>query len=201
MSTSHLIRKEELPELLTGAKAPIWWAMVVLVTIETTVFATLISSYFYLRFTTPEWPPVGIPEPDLFLPIVNTVVLFASSVAVYIGSSGIKKGKIKRLKWGVGIGILLEIVFFAIKIVLSLQTPYGWTDHAYGSIFFTISRLHTLHVLAAILMASVAWVLAMRGYFTEERRLGIQAINIYWQFVAVIWIPVFVVLFLVPRWL
>lgn len=201
MSAARVIRKEELPELLTGTKAPLWWAMIVLVVIETTVFATLISSYFYLRFTTAEWPPADIPEPDLMLPIINTGVLFASSVAVYIASSGIKKGKVERLKWGVGIGILLEIVFFVIKIILSSQIPYGWTDHAYGSIFFTISRLHTGHVLVAILMASVGWALAMRGYFDEERRLGIQVINIYWQFVAVIWIPVFAVLFLVPRWL
>lgn len=200
MSTARIIRKEELPVHLTGSRAPLWWAMILVVVIETTVFATLFSSYFYLRFTVPEWPPQDLPEPGLMLPIINTGILFASSVAVFIGSSGIKKGKVKRLKWGMGIGILLEVVFFAIKVVLSMQIQYGWTDHAYGSIFFTINRLHTGHVLVAILMASVAQVLAVRGYFTRKRRLGVSVVNIYWQFVAVIWIPVFVILFLVPRW-
>lgn len=200
MTTPRIVRMEELPVHLTGSRAPLWWAMLLVVVIETTVFATLFSSYFYLRFTVPEWPPGDLPEPGLMLPVINTGVLFASSVAVFIGSNGIKKGKVRRLKWGMGIGIFLEVVFFAIKIVLSTQIRYGWTDHAYGSIFFTINRLHTGHVLVAILMASVAWILAMRGYFTRKRRLGVAVVNIYWQFVAVIWIPVFVILFLVPRW-
>lgn len=200
MSEPRVVPKEELPVLMNGARAPLWWAMLLVVAIETTVFATLFSSYFYLRFRAPQWPPEDIPEPGLLLPIINTGVLFASSVAVLVASSGIKKGKLRRLKWGMGIGIALEVVFFGIKIVLSQGIGYTMTDHAYGSVFFTINRLHTGHVLAAILMASTAEVLAIRGYFTQERRLGIEAINIYWQFVAVIWIPVFVVLFLVPRW-
>lgn len=200
MSAPRIVRMEALPVRVTGAKAPMWWAMVLLVTIESTVFATLFSSYFYLRFAVPEWPPADLPEPKLMLPIVNTGVLFASSVAVLIASSGIRKGKLGRLKWGMGIGVLLEIVFFVIKVILSQTIGYDGTDHAYGSIFFTISRLHTFHVLVAVLMAGSAWVLAMRGYYTQERRLGIQVINLYWQFVAIVWIPVFVVLFLVPRW-
>lgn len=200
MSAPRVVRMDALPVGGTGTRAPMWWAMLLVVTIETTVFATLFSSYFYLRFAVPAWPPANLPEPGLLLPIVNTGVLFASSVAVLIASSGIKKGKMKRLKWGMGIGVLLEIVFFAIKIVLSMQIGYDGTDHAYGSIFFTISRLHTFHVLVAVLMAGSAFVLALRGYYTQERRLGIQVINLYWQFVAIVWIPVFVILFLVPRW-
>ena len=200
MNTARTIPKEELPVLLTGAKAPLWWAMLLLVTIETTVFATLFSSYFYLRFTVPEWPPEDISNPDLLLPIINTGVLIAGAVAVYWGSNGIQKGNQRRLKWGIGIAVVMEAIFFVIKVVLSQGIGYGMTDHAYGSIFFTINRLHTGHVLVAILMGSVAEVLAFRGYFTKERRLGIQVINIYWQFVTLIWFPVFVVLFLVPRW-
>lgn len=201
MSQARVVRKGSLPTLLTGAGAPIWWAMIVLVAIETTVFATLISSYLYLRFAAPAWPPEGIPEPGLLLPIINTGVLLASSVAVFWGANGIKKGDLRRLKIGIGIGIVMEVVFFAIKLVLSSGLGYGFTTHAYGSIFSVIDRFHTMHVLVAILMASVAEVLAFRGYFSQQRRLGIEAVNIYWQFVAIIWIPVFIVLFLVPRYL
>lgn len=201
MSVARAIRKESLPSVLSGTGAPVWWAMIVLVVIETTVFATLISSYLYLRFRAQSWPPEGIPQPDLLLPILNTGVLLASSVAVFWGSNGVKKGDLRRLKLGIGVGIVLEVVFFALKLVLSSGLEYGFTTHAYGSIFSAIDRFHTVHVFVAILMASVAEVLALRGYFAPQRRLGIQAVNIYWQFVAIVWIPVFVVLFLVPRYL
>lgn len=200
MSSVRTYRKAELPVGLLGQDAPVWWAMILLVVIETTVFGTFISSYLYLRMMMPEWPPRGLPVPDLLLPIINTGVLLASSIAVLIGSAGIRKGNMRRLKWGVGIGVVMEVVFFAIKVVMATQAEFGWGDHAYGSIYWTISRLHTMHVLVAILMASVLWVMAMRGHISQERRLPVQVVNIYWQFVAVIWIPVFIVLFMVPRW-
>lgn len=198
MSDHRTVSALDLPDLQNGARSPVWWAMILLVAIEATVFITLFSSYFYLRFRNPEWPPAGIPEPDLMLPIVNTGVLFASSIAVLWASGGAKKGDLKRLKIGFGIGIVLEVVFFGIKIMLETGGGHGWADHAYSSIYWTISRLHTAHVFAAILMASVAEILVFRGYFTGERRLGIQVVNIYWQFVAIIWVPLFVVIYLVP---
>lgn len=200
MSVTRVIPKEKLPVLLTGRRAPVWWGMILLVTIETTVFATLFSSYFYLRMMQPEWPPAGVDPPDLLLPFINTGVLLASSLTVFWASKGIQKGDQRRLKIGLGGAVLLETVFFIIKLMMSGGIDYGWSDHAYASIFWTISRLHTGHVLAAVLMGAVVAVLAMRGYFTAERRLGVQVVNIYFQFVALIWLPVLLVLYLLPHW-
>lgn len=200
MNEVRRIRREEMPVILSGSRSPIWWGMVILVIIESTVFATLISSYFYIRVNSPAWPPGGLPNPDLLLPIINTIVLFCSSMAVLWGMAGLKKNDLRRLKIGIGAGIALEIIFFIIKIMMGTGGPFDWSTNAYGSIFFTINWLHTGHVLVAILMASVAEMLAFRGYFDRERKLGVQVVNIYWQFVAVVWIPVFIVLFLTPRW-
>lgn len=200
MSAPHSVPSDGLPTALSGSKAPVWWGMLVLVAIETTVFATLISSYFFLRFNSPDWPPGEIQEPDLMLPIVNTIVLATSTIFIYFAGRGLKQGRIRRLKWLLGIGLLLEVVFFIIKLFMSTGGQFDWSTHAYGSIFFTINWLHTGHVAVAIVMGTVAEILAFRGYFTAERQLGIQVVNIYFQFVALIWIPVFVVLFLAPRW-
>lgn len=191
----------EMPRLLTGSASPAWWAMMLLVVIESVVFATLLTSYFYLLTTSAEWPPPGVGVPDLFLPIVNTAVLFASSIAVFWAGKGIERGNQRQLKIGVTVGVGLEVVFFVIKVIMEGDVPFGITSHAYGSIFWTVNRLHTAHVMVAILMATVVAVLAWRGHYTASRRLGVQVVNIYWQFVTVIWIPVFTVLFLVPRWM
>lgn len=200
MISPRVIPREQLPAVVAGPRAPVWWGMILLVIIETTVFATLISSYFYLGMMLPEWPPPEVDPTDLFLPLVNTGVLLASSATVFWATSGIKKGDQRRLKIGLGMAVCLETVFFVIKLMMSGGIEHGWSDHAYASIFWTISRLHTGHVLAAILMGSVVEVLALRGYFTRERRLGVDAVNIYFQFVALIWLPILLVLFLLPHW-
>jgi cytochrome c oxidase subunit I+III len=201
VSAGEVLRTTALPWRVHGSSAPLWWGILLVVAIETTVFATLISSYLYLRASSPQWPPADVPLPDLLLPGINTVVLLTSSVAVLWASRGLAKGNQRQLELGLGAGIVLEVAFFVIKLIESRGFGYGWGTHAYASIFWSISGLHTLHVLIAILMAAAAGVLALRGYYTKERSLGIQVVSIYWQFVAAIWIPVAFVLYLVPRWL
>lgn len=198
--TSTVFALSDLPARLTSHRAPIWWAMVLLVVIETTVFASLLTSYMYLRMSAPGWPPPGIPLPGLLLPGINTLVLLTSSAAVYWAGRGLQRGDLRQLKIGLGAGVLLEVVFFSVKVVEAQGFGYGWSTTAYASIFWSISGLHTIHVVIAILMTGAAEILALRGYYTQERRLGVQVVSIYWQFVAVIWIPVAFVLYLVPRW-
>jgi cytochrome c oxidase subunit III len=195
------IPKERLPVIVSGTMAPVWWGTLLLVLIETIVFGSLISSYFYLRLGATEWPPGGAPPPELLLPIINTGVLFASAAAVFWATSGLRKGNVRRLKIGLGAGLVLEIVFFAIKLVMSGDVIVGWRENAYGSIFWSINHLHTAHVFVAIVMGCVGMLLVWRGYVTPRRRLPMEVVNIYWQFVTLIWMPVFIVLFLVPRWM
>lgn len=200
MNGARVIPMGDLPVFLAGKQSPVWWAVILLVAIEITVFATLISSYFYLGLMLPEWPPPGVEPPDLMLPLVNTGVLLVSTLMVYIASRGIKQGKQRQLKIALGVAVLMETVFFVIKILVSGGIEHSWDDHVYASIFWMINRLHTGHVLVAILMGMVAEVLALKGYFTQDRRVGIDIVNIYFQFVAFVWLPVLLVLFLLPRW-
>lgn len=200
MKSARVIPMDDLPVLLTGKESPVWWAVILLVVIEVTVFATLISSYFYLGLMLPEWPPPDVEPPGLMLPLINTGVLLVSTLMVYVASRGIKQGKQRQLKVALGVAVLMETVFLVIKILASGGIEHSWDDHVYASIFWMINRLHTGHVLVAILMGLVAEVLALKGYFTRERRVGIEVVNIYFQFVAFVWIPVLLVLFLLPRW-
>src|SRR5919199_965929 len=57
-----------------------WWGMAMLVATEATLFGTLISTYFYLRFQAVEWPPPGIEPPSVPLPLSLTGGLVATSV-------------------------------------------------------------------------------------------------------------------------
>jgi cytochrome c oxidase subunit III len=197
---SSVIRLHELPDRLSGGRAPTWWGMLLLITIEAMVFGSLFAGYVYLRLGAAEWPPPGFELPGLTLPLINTFVLGASSVAIVIATRALKRGDQRQLKLWLGAGLVLEIVFLAIKVIESRDFGQDWSTHAYGSIYWSINGLHTLHVIVAILMASAALVLALRGYYTPQRRLGMQVVAIYWQFVAVVWLPVFIVLYFLPRW-
>src|SRR5689334_10325596 len=89
-----------LPHLVAGSKSVDWWGMVLLILTEATLFAALLSSYFYLRFLNPAWPPAGIERPELVLPSVATVILLASSLPMHLADRGIRTGNQRRLRWG-----------------------------------------------------------------------------------------------------
>ena len=91
------------------------------------------------------------------------------------------------------------------SIVLVLRSlelmahDFAWDNHPYGSIVWTMTGFHFVHVVSAIVgTAAVTW-LAWRGYFTRERQLGVVVDTLYWYFVAGIWIPLYLVLYWEPR--
>lgn len=196
--TSGVMPARELPVHLTGTKAPLWWGMVLLLAIEGTVFSALISSYFYLRAGSAMWP-ADMEPPELLLPTINTLVLIASAVSMHLGDKGIRRGDQTRLKIGQTIALVLAVVFLVIKAVEYSHIPYDWSEHACGSITWVLSGFHAAHVIAVVLKGIVVAALAYRGYFNAERRLGVQVNGLYWQFVVVVWIPIYFTLYLSPR--
>src|ERR671930_379199 len=60
-----------------------WWGMLLLIATEFTLFASLIASYFYLRFQNDQWPPAGIEHPSVTLPLVLTGVLVLTTVPMF----------------------------------------------------------------------------------------------------------------------
>jgi cytochrome c oxidase subunit III len=199
MNGAATIDVRHLPNLVSGSRGSLWLGMILLLAIEATVFATLIATYFYLRMGLPDWPPAGIDPPKLLLPTINTLVLIASSVPMYLADSGITKGNVRRLIWGLALAGLLGLVFLVLKIIEYSDVPYRWDDHAYGSIVWLIIGFHSGHVASVVLKTIVMLVLAYRGYFNAQRHLGVQINGIYWHFVVAVWLPLYGVLYWAPR--
>jgi cytochrome c oxidase subunit 1/cytochrome c oxidase subunit I+III len=192
-------RHGPLPRVVPGHGETVWWGMLLLITIEVTVFASLVFTYFYLRAGAPRWPLGDIAAPPLLLPTVNTAVLLASLVPVAWADRAIRRGDRRAVLVGKPIGQALLVAFLAIKAVEYGGYDYTWATNAYGSVVWTITGFHVAHVIVALLKSAVVTVLAARGYFTEERFLGVQANALYWYFVALVWIPLYATLYLTPR--
>lgn len=201
MTTTQIVPKTALPTHLSDKREPVWWGMVMLIVIETTVFASLIASYFYLKVGAPVWPLDGISPPDLLLPSINAGVLAISSLPVWWADSGIRKGDVGRLKLGLGIGFVLGVVFLVLKYIEYSGNDYNWSTNAYGSIVWAITGFHSAHVVILLIKTLVVLTLAFRGYFSAERNIGVQVNGLYWHFVVIAWVPLFATLYLAPRFL
>ena len=175
--------------------------MIGLIATEATLFATLLVSYFYLRFqSTPEWPPDGIEAPTLGLPLVMTVLLLGSSIPMHWAEGGIKKGATLRLKVGLGVAFLMGAAFLVLMGIEYAERLHEVTPrtNAYGSIFYATTGFHGTHVLVGLLMNLWLQVRAWMGHFSKERHSHVQNVTLYWHFVDVVWIFVLASLYLSP---
>lgn len=193
------VNAAELPALINGRDAPIWWGIVGLLVVESVVFSALIVSYFYLGFMNTEWPLAGVEDPGLLLPSIGTAAILASSVSMYIADAGIKKNKVQRLKWGLVVSVLFATVFLALKAYEYSDKGYRWDSHAYGSIVWLIIFFHSTHVVSLGLKTAVVAVLSWRGFFDKDNRIAVTVNGFYWHFVVLVWIPLFATLYLSPR--
>src|SRR5262249_481751 len=142
---------------------------------EAALFGALLTAYFYLRSSAPQWPLGGIEVPRLGLPILNTVLLVSSSLCVIFAEHGITHGHTGRLRLGLAAAFLLALAFLSIQVFEYIQETFTPQTNAYGSLFYTITGLHGLHVLAGLVMLAVIQVRAWLGHFDRQRYLGVQA--------------------------
>ncbi len=184
----------------TGWRSTSWWGMVVVILNEAIVFASLLASYFYLRFNSVLWPPQGVARPELTLSTINTVILITSSVVLQWGVRGIARGDVARLRVGLALAFILGAVFLSIQIYEYTQLKFLPQDHAYGSLFWGITGLHAAHVLFGLLMNAYIQVRAAAGHFAADRRQAVDNAALSWHFVDVVWLLIFASLFLSPYW-
>jgi cytochrome c oxidase subunit III len=186
-----------LPVGSVGRHGSGWFGVWCLVATESALFAYLLFSYFYCALQGIEpWPPDG--KPHLALPLINTVVLLSSSVAVWFGERGVRKGSRPQLLAGLILGIVLGAIFVAIQLVEWSHKLFTPTSSLYGSLFFTITGFHMAHVVVGLLMLLVLLGWSSLGYFNEERNGPIAVGAVYWHFVDAVWLAVFSSLYLSP---
>ena len=179
-----------------------WWAMVLLIATEATLFVVLLVSYFYTRFkTSGGWPPDGIADPKLLRAVVMTAVLASSSLFMHLAETGIRRGRPRALVAGLALSFCLGLAFLGLQIWETVVVAREFTPRtdAYGSLFFTITGAHSAHLVAGLLLVAWVQVRAWFGAYSPRRHLGVQMAVIYWHFVVVVQLAIFATLYLSPR--
>jgi heme/copper-type cytochrome/quinol oxidase subunit 3 len=201
--TNTGIPGETLPEHASGPRSFAWWGMVLLIATESTLFALIIASYFYLRFRSgPVWPPDGIRKPELPLVLVMTAILWSSSLPVHLADRAIRKGRQSLLRLGLFAGFVLGLTFIVLQVAVEYPTvlrEFSPRTNVYGSLFFTITGFHGAHVVVGLVFSLWTQVRAWTGAFDEHRHVTVQNFTMYWHFVDIVWIFVLSALYLSPR--
>lgn len=195
---SGLSRGQPLPVGSKGRLSSGWWGMITLIATEVSLFAYLLFSYYYTAAqTVGAWPPKG--APTLGLAIWGTVVLLAGSATMWWGENGVRAGKRGQLLVGLGASVLLAVAFLVLEGTEWRRTDFSLTSNAYGSLYFTVTGFHMLHVIIGALMLVMLFVWTLLGYFGARRHSAVSIAALYWHFVTAVWIAVFLTFYIAPR--
>lgn len=186
-----------LPVGSVGKMSNGWWGMAAMIATEASLFSYLIFSYFYLALQTNlHWPPEGLPR--IGIGALNTLVLLSSSVFVWLSERFVRR---RRIKWAVvamAFAIVLGMIFVGIQLKEWHGHPYGIATHQYGSLYFTITGFHVMHVLVGLVVLTCLLFWIGRGYFDERRYAALKVGGLYWHFVDVVWLFIFTTLYITP---
>jgi cytochrome c oxidase subunit III len=159
-----------------------WWGMLILVASEATLFGAFIGTYFYLRFKSPAWPPDGLPEPKVVVPLIMTGVLLSTSIPMQLASNAARAGMVAATRAWILLALVVQAGYFAYEVhdFADQLRVVDITHNAYSSIYYTLLGADHAHVALGLLFN--LWLLwKLTGGLTRYRVHATQAIAFYWH--------------------
>jgi cytochrome c oxidase subunit 3 len=179
-----------------AAKLGIWLFLAT----EILLFGGLFTAYTIYRTKYPEIFHEEHLELNKVIGSINTIVLICSSLTMALGVASIKRGNRKALS-----SFLLLTILFGVMFLVNKYFEWGHElrEHTYPgtsvffALYFMMTGLHMVHVIAGLLVLVTMLVLNLMGKFSDKYNTPIELSGVYWHLVDLIWIYLFPLLYLI----
>jgi len=181
---------EERPFAMPSKKLAMWLFMVA----DLMTFIACLAAYGFLRNATPDWPR---PLHGVTRISVMTFVMLTSCLIMLMGFVAAKKGdKPSAFRWmmlaslgGVIFAVLhttdwMEMIHKGVGL---FQNPWG--PAAFGGAFYVITGFSLLHISVGTIALAIIAIRYRGGRYNVD---DVEIVNLFWQFVGLVW------LFIVP---
>jgi cytochrome c oxidase subunit 3 len=181
--------------------------MLLFICSEVMFFSGLFAAYFSVRAGTLHWPPgpaENVPvelakhfdlHAEPFYAAGLTLILIISSVTCQLGVWAIRRDDRTGFIRGIGVTLVLGIVFLLGQIYDYSTIGFGVSDTPFGTTFYTLTGFHGAHVFGGAVMLSVILYRGLAGQFSSKHHDAVEAVSLYWHFVDVVWIALFSTLY------
>ena len=159
---------------------------------ESMLFLGLLASRFYLQGT---YRPEALSQT---LGLTITTMLLLSSLTAYRAETAITHDDQSAFLQNTLFTLGLGVIFLA-------GVAYEWSQAfvhfppstAFGTVFFSMTGTHALHVLSGVLLLALLYWNGRRGKYGAANHWAPEAIVKYWHMVDVVWVFFYAALYLV----
>jgi cytochrome c oxidase subunit 3 len=142
----------------------------------------------------------------------NTLVLITSSLTMAMAVHSAQMGRRRRLILFLTVTLLLGCTFLGLKgyeyyekfrdhLVPGPNFAFGGLDprhvELFYSLYFAMTGLHALHMVAGAGVLTVLIVLSYLGKFSADYHAPVEMSGLYWHFVDIVWIFLYPFLYLI----
>jgi cytochrome c oxidase subunit I+III len=192
----------ELPDVVFGPRDIMWWGTLGFVVIEGFTLVLCAAAYVNLTQNYATWPPEHTPLPSLGAPAVQVIVMLLSLPVVWWTAKSARRFDLGKVRIGLTLATLFNAAFVGIRLVeLLVSLNVRWDANAYASAQWMLLCMHG--TLLAVELVEVGGMLLLFWIApVEEKHFSdVADMGFYWFFMVLVWLPLFVLCFLVPRWL
>jgi cytochrome c oxidase subunit 3 len=190
----------------TASKIGMW----LFIFTELLLFGGLFIVYSVIRFTHATAFHLAAQDMNRFLGSLNTFLLLTSSMTIAMSISAIQYGHKKFALWLIGITIFIGLIFLMNKYFewsheireglypgSSVLQGYGNGDTLFFGLYFFMTGLHALHIIAGVSILSWAFAQVYRGRIHAKHFVQLENGALYWHLVDIIWIFLFPLFYLI----
>lgn len=206
MSTRAVIDVSHLPHHEFDTYDPVWWGNNFLLAIETSMFAILIATYFYLRQNFALWPPPLAslnatlrPLPELTYGTANTILLLLGCVPMVVADLSARRNLRSRAQIALIIGLLCGVTAIVLRSFEFSAMYFRWDSNAYGSAVWFLLGMHMTHLLVLTGETTLLTIWVFTREFDMKHRVDIVTVAVYWYWVVAIWLFIYAVVYFTPR--
>jgi cytochrome c oxidase subunit 3 len=176
---------------------------------EIILFGTLFIAYaVYLHMHTYEFH-LGSARLDKLVGATNTVILLTSSLTLALSIAALRRARKAMCLILLAATVVLALTFLTIKgfewrdkfhhriypnSPIYAEWPKG--EVAFFGLYYLMTGLHALHVIAGILVMSIAAGLVWKNKIRTDRLAFLENTGLYWHLVDMIWIYLFPLFYL-----
>ena len=99
-------------------------------------------------------------------------------------------------RW-VWVSFALGAAFVALQLFDYSRLDFRVSTNEYGTIFYSMTGFHALHVVVGLLLMLLVLGRAAQGAYANGEHAGAEAVGYYWHFVDAVWIGLFATIYLI----
>jgi cytochrome c oxidase subunit I+III len=201
IATAAVADVAELPTITFGHRQIIWWGTIGFMIVESMTLLVCLASWFYLHRNFDIWPPPGTPEPDLVTGSLSLLVLLLTIVPYAVLDRAARRLDPEAVRRWLWMGTVATAAAAALRLLEFDAVGTTFDASAYGSVVWAILGSHfTLLVVDVMETGTAAMIFTLDRH--EPKHFPDASDNAFYSYFLVIaWIPAYVIVYLLPRWM